>query len=103
MQFQRVGIPHLCRVDQLVRPCPGRGNGGAVNTTRQAALGDDLEGRLCGSAERIDVGYVGLEVVCVRGVVLLHLGLSSFLGKNIKDLSRLGRQHAREFCAYRRT
>lgn len=80
MQFQRVGIPHLCGVNQLVRPCPGWGNGGAVNTTGQAALGDDLESRLGGGAERIDVGYVGLEVVCVGRVVLLHFGLSGFLG-----------------------
>lgn len=54
-KYGTTGTPHLCRVNQLVGPCPGRGNGGAVNTTGQAALGDDLEGRAGGGAERIDV------------------------------------------------
>lgn len=74
-------------------PCSGWGNGGAVNTTGQAALGNDLESRLGGGAERIDVGDVGFEVVCVGGVVLLHFGLAGFLGENVIDLSRLEHQH----------
>lgn len=75
----KVRILHLCGVDQLVRPSPGWGNGSAVNTTGQAALVDDLEGRVGGGAERINVGYVGLEVVCIRLMVLLHFSLSCFL------------------------
>lgn len=74
-------------------PCSGWGNGGAVNTTGQAALGDNLEGRVGGGAERIDVGNVRLEVVCVGRVVLLYFGLTSLFGENVEDLSRLHLQY----------
>lgn len=64
-----------------------------MNTAGQATLGDDLEGCLGGRAERINVGYVGLEVVCVGRVVLLHFRLTSLFRENVKDLSRPDRQH----------
>lgn len=92
MKSSNVGAPYLCGVDQLVGPCSGWGNGGAVNTTGQTALGDDLKGRVGGGAEGIDVGNVGLEVVCVGRVVILHFGLASLLGENIEDLSWLHHQ-----------
>lgn len=92
MKSSNIGTPHLRRINQLVGPCSGWGNGGAVNTTGQAALGDDLQGRIGGSAEGIDVGNVGLEVVGVGRVVLLHFGLASLLGKNIEDLLWLPHQ-----------
>lgn len=59
-----------------------------MDTTEERALGDNLQGGINAGGEDLDVGDVGLEVESTLGMVLLNLGLTSFLGENVEDLPK---------------
>lgn len=67
-------------------PRSARGNSSTVDTTKERALGNDLQGGINAGGENLDVRNVGLEVESTLRVVLLDLRLTSVLGKDVKNL-----------------
>lgn len=58
-----------------------------MDTTKERALGNDLQGSINAGGENLDVRDVSLEVESTLRVVFLDLRLTSFLGKDVENLA----------------